>query len=180
MLTQSYLKSRFHYTRSNGKFTKKGYVTKKGTVVKARISGSNNDTYRKILVSGTYYYAHRLAWLYVHGYMPENEIDHIDGDRHNNKLSNLREAATRCNAQNRCISPLNTSGFPGVTLSKETKKYKAQAKINYKGISLGAYDTALDAALARLTWELQCQKWTCNHRGELVKAIKATGLKLNL
>ena len=107
----------------------------------------------------------------MNGYFPENEIDHKDGDGRNNKWDNLREVSIVCNAQNCKIRSTNKSGFPGVSYSKYKKKWIAQATLNGKNKNLGLYANKIDAALARLTWELNCDQWRCNHRSELVRKI---------
>lgn len=67
---------------------------------KARV-GCIKDGYLVIRVLGRAYRAHRLAWLYVHGHWPAHQIDHIDGDRLNNRLDNLRDVTRAENSQNR-------------------------------------------------------------------------------
>ena len=66
----------------------------------------------------------------------------------------------------------------GVNWSKQANKWSASVMLRGNVTNLGYHKTALDAALARLTWELQCPEWNCNHRSELVKAIAASGMYL--
>ncbi len=132
----------------------------------------SSNGYVYIKIDRKSYFAHRLAYLYTYGYFPEYEIDHLSGIKNDNGLSNLREVSRVCNLQNQKVYKNNTSGFPGVCWQKQHKKWMAGVRLQRKRIHLGYYQTALDAALARLSWEVQCPHWTCNHRGELVKAIK--------
>lgn len=94
MLTQSELKSKLTYNISSGIFT----WIKRNQNIAGTLNGSN---YLVIRVSGKSYYAHRLVWLYITGRFPINLIDHINGDRSDNKLNNLREATYQENALNR-------------------------------------------------------------------------------
>lgn len=90
------------------------------------------------------FYAHRLVWLYVHGKWPIDQLDHIDGNRANNKLSNLREVSNLENAQNiRGPKSKNRSGFLGVR--KENSKWLAEIKVNYKPIRIGLFATPEEA-----------------------------------
>lgn len=86
--------------------------------------------------------AHRLAWLYVHGEWPTQKIDHINGDKHDNRIANLRLATDRVNAQNvRKPQANNTSGFLGVTFCRWTNRWLAQIQTGGKHHNLGRFDT---------------------------------------
>ena len=100
MLTQSELKSALRYNKNTGQFVRlvngKGPNNQKGNVAGTH---SHPRGYVQISVKSKSYYAHRLAWLYVHGYMPA-EIDHINGNTSDNRLRNLRECSKPQNMQN--------------------------------------------------------------------------------
>ena len=89
--------------------------------------------YRLINVDYTKYLQHRLAFLYVLGYLP-TVVDHIDGNRENNKWDNLREATNTDNARNSARSSNNTSGCTGVSRTKSgnwvVEIYQNSVKIN--------------------------------------------------
>ena len=87
------------------------------------------DGYIRIRIDGKDYLAHRLAWLYHHGYFPENQID---GFRDDNRIKNLREASRRCNMQNQKISCVNNSTITGVSWDAAHKKWHVQIKVNQK------------------------------------------------
>lgn len=91
------------------------------------------------------YLAHRLAWLFVHGHWPEGNLDHINGDRSDNRIANLRSANHTENAQNQGMRSDNTSGFKGVSWHKQRHRWVAAITKDYKKISLGLYDTADEA-----------------------------------
>jgi hypothetical protein len=102
------------------------------------------------------YLVHRVIFLMQHGYLPK-VLDHIDGDKDNNKISNLREATQSQNMYNRKINKNNTSGYKGVKWSKQKKKYIGMIKTNGKEYYVGAFNLAEEAAKAviKLREELQ-------------------------
>lgn len=97
--------------------------------------------YRKLKFFGKQYLTHRVAWLLQHGAWPVGDIDHIDGNPANNKLSNLRDVTHRVNIQNRKSATVkNKTGFLGVV--KRKNKFAAHVHRNGKQIYLGLFDTA--------------------------------------
>jgi len=88
------------------------------------VAGSiNNHGYRRIGIDGKIYMAARLAWLYVHGEWPKNEIDHINRVRDDNRMVNLRDVTSTENSNNRS----DNNGFPeGVHWHTKSAKYRAQ------------------------------------------------------
>jgi hypothetical protein len=140
MITQTELKLLFDYVdgkliaKTNSKTRKIGQtfcsVTEKG--------------YLRGSVNGKSYKAHRLIFLYYHGYMPL-QIDHIDGNPANNKIENLREATSAQNNQNRKVT--SSSGIKGVVWHKQSKKWIASICVNRKSIHLGSFLSIEEAAL---------------------------------
>ena len=110
-----------------------GYVEKSG--------------YRGIRIEGKVYRAHRLVWKYHYGKDPKEFIDHIDGNRTNNNMENLREATKQQNGFNRGPSKNNKLGIKGVR--KLGNKYTAAITINGKEKHLGMFFTIEEARLAR-------------------------------
>ena len=111
----------------------------------------SNNGYVVINTNGKLYTCHRLAWLYVHGTMPYLEVDHIDGDRSNNKIANLRLANRSENNQNkRSALSNNKLGVLGVSLCKSTSKYRATIVINKKQKTIGRFNTKEEAHEAYL------------------------------
>nr|WP_175479900.1 HNH endonuclease signature motif containing protein [Paracoccus homiensis] len=92
--------------------------------------------------------AHRVAWAVIHGRWPNGEIDHINGDRSDNRLANLREVTKRENHRNMAIRSDNTSGVTGVYWAREKGKWAAYIKAD-KMVALGRYDTFAEAVAAR-------------------------------
>lgn len=106
----------------------------------------NNAGYRVIRIDKKLYLLHRLAWLFIHGSWPKYIIDHIDGNRLNNRLDNLRDLQKAQNHHNLKGPQKNsTTGFLGVTFNKHRKHFVAQIAINGRGIYIGSFATA-DAA----------------------------------
>lgn len=98
----------------------------------------------RVYVDGKQYEASRLAWLYMTGKNPINEIDHIDGNRFNNEWSNLREATRQQNSQNR-HGPQKNSSTKVLGVFKSGKKFKAQIVHNKQSFYLGTYKTKEEA-----------------------------------
>ena len=109
------------------------------------------DGYRKIVINGTSYKAHRLIFLYHHGYLPEF-LDHVDGNPGNNNITNLREASNQENQMNRKKSKSynnkpTSSRFKGVYWDKNANKWRAQIVIGGKKKHLGYFTSEIKAAL---------------------------------
>jgi len=153
ILTQDQVKSLFHYDSENGIF--KWRFNNGGRVSANNIAGcKNHHGYIVIFFKKKIYQAHRLAWLYVHGYMPPQQIDHINRDRSDNRLINLRLATHSLNNQNKKIQINNTSGFKGVSYDKKIKKWVSNIGINNKNNRIGRYENISDAIHARQIAEI--------------------------
>lgn len=94
------------------------------------------------------YRAHRLAWLYSYGEWPSKDIDHVNRNRHDNRLSNLRQATRSENMANTGISRRNTSGLKGVSYNPKRKLWRACITVNWKNNVLGYFETKELAAAA--------------------------------
>jgi len=105
--------------------------------------------YVGICIGGRDYTAHRLAWLHVHGVWPTANIDHINGNRSDNRIANLRDVNQSVNMQN-VYAPKsnNKSGYRGVSWHKQRNKFTARIKVDGKYRSLGLHDSAEAAAAA--------------------------------
>lgn len=95
----------------------------------------------------------RVAWALYYGEWPKGVIDHIDGDKGNDRIANLRDATPSENARNQRISRRNTSGKVGVTFFRQTQKWRAWVSIDRRVHSLGYFDKKEDAIAARLAAE---------------------------
>ena len=137
-LTTELLRSLMSYDCDTGKFHWIVNVSnvKAGSIV---VTLSNDDGYIRTSIFGKRYLLHRLAWLYTHGKWPTKQIDHINGNRSDNRLENLREASNAQNCQNIIARRTNPSGFLGV--SRHENKWRAAISVNGKRKNLGRFDT---------------------------------------
>lgn len=108
------------------------------------IAGTNVRGYISIRINGIAYQAHRLAWFYVYKEWPKNYIDHIDGDKTNNAINNLRDSSHSDNLKNRGVQANNKLGVKGVIFVNG--KYRAEININGKKILLGNFSTLEEAS----------------------------------
>lgn len=152
MLTQGILKQKLSYDPTTGVF--KWLVGSfKGRVAGTRYGDLPDKGYLVIRINKKSYFAHRLAWLYVYGHFPKKHLDHINRDRTDNKITNLRLADDALNSKNQSIYKNNISGYHGVT--KHGKRWRARININGKKIHLGVFDTIEEAANCRREAELK-------------------------
>ena len=94
-------------------------------------------------------YAHRAAWAIHHGEWPNGQIDHINGDRADNRIANLRVVTKSRNMRNAKRRSDNTSGFPGVIWAPQLGKWRAVVQANGKPKHLGVFERKSDAIAAR-------------------------------
>jgi predicted HAD superfamily Cof-like phosphohydrolase len=147
MITQEELKKYLHYEPSTGVFTRLFKSGPRGTVGSI-VGYKTKKEYLSIKLLGKTYQAHRLAWLYMHGVWPIKSIDHINGVRGDNSISNLREASEAENGANRRLNTNTTSGYKGVTWHAPSKSWQARCAINGQRYDLGRFQNKYDAAKA--------------------------------
>ena len=104
-------------------------------------------------IFGQQYSAHRVIWALVNKEWPEDQIDHINGDRSDNRYVNLRAVSRLENSQNQKIASDNSSGLLGVGLCSNKTKWFARIGIDKTSIHLGTFDNIFDAACARKSAE---------------------------
>ncbi len=162
-LTQSELKELLHYNKDTGVFTWiKSVGTKKSGAIAGHINIFRSKGYYRIQLNKKNYYSHRLAWLYIHGKFPDDEIDHLDGDGTNNKWINIRAVDHVENHRNRRLQANNSSGLPGVSWDKALCKWLVRIKIKNNSVYLGYQDNLLEAACIRKNAEIK-YKFHKNH-----------------
>lgn len=110
MLTQERVRELFEY-REDGCLIRR--VAKSNTKVGDVAGNLRGDGYLQVTIDRQGYLLHRTVFLYHHGYLPENDLDHIDQDRTNNRIENLREVSRACNLRNTSNRCTNTSGVKG-------------------------------------------------------------------
>lgn len=156
MITQQELKELLSYDPLTGIFTWKPRIITNNSQFNIQRAGKPAgciDNFGYVIIKRRVdgkiqnFKAHRLVWLYMYGHFPEQFIDHIDGNRTNNKLSNLRECSSAENSQNfiKATSKSET-GLLGVVNYKRGKKaFGATIKVNGKQKHLGMFYTSEEA-----------------------------------
>lgn len=144
-ITQAYLRYLFDYDGQNLIHKVARPRVKVGSVAGCICKKGNHVT---IGLNGKSYLGHRLIWIWNYGYCPEF-LDHINGDRSDNRLSNLREATAKQNAINKKKRIDNITGVKGVSWHKQRKKWRAYININKQHISLGLFKNFNDAVVCR-------------------------------
>lgn len=116
------------------------------------------DGYKQGKIFNRIYYASRVVWALHTGNWPNDEIDHVDGNKANNSISNLRAASRFQNAQNRGLRKKGHSRFKGVTWNKRAKKWQAVIGAYGKKKYLGAFSLEEDAHRAYIKAAKQMHK----------------------
>lgn len=153
ILTQAFVKQILDYNPESGVFYWR--VRRKNYVVIGDIAGQKNikSNYWQLTINGNSYQAHRVAWLYMTGEWPSDQIDHKDHVRHNNRWSNLRLVSNATNARNRSLCKLNTSNACGVNWHKKSNKWRAYIRRNEVNEHLGYFIDWFEAVCARKSAE---------------------------
>lgn len=145
----------FHYDSINGVLINainRGKRAKRGEIVGASYTGK--DGYYQIKIKGKTQRTHRVIFFHQNGYWPENFVDHISRDIHDNRIENLREISNQCNVRNSNGWENNKSSFiTGVSFNKKINKWTAYITINKKTIFLGNFKSKIEAAIARYNKE---------------------------
>lgn len=149
LLTQEELLFLLHYDPDTGVFewtkdASKGWHHH----LRRGVAGTiDKKGYRAIMIKGQKYKAHRLAWMYITGVWPVNQIDHINNIKDDNRFSNLREASNAQNVRNQGMRKSNSSGFRGVGKVKRWNRWYAAIFVGGKRLHLGFFRTAEEASV---------------------------------
>lgn len=152
------LKALLEYNPATGLFTNRvhrGSRARAGAVAGNVVTVGSGDTYWEIVLDGQKYYAHRLAWFWVHGVWPTETVIHKDGITMHNAIANL-ELATKAECQYRNLKPLphGSTGRRGVSYDRarnfQLRPYKAKIKFNMEAIHLGRFSDPDEAELVYL------------------------------
>jgi len=172
-LTQKRLKELFNYDPDTGIWT---YLKSTTNWIKVgHLAGSINKAtgYRQIQINYKTYPSSRLAWLYMKGYFPEHDMDHINRIRSDDRWCNLRHVSRRCNLRNVGITGKNTSGIVGVYKDINRNYWKAAIRINKKLINIGNFKKKIDAVKARWQAEIKHGFPNCNSTSSAYLYLKS-------
>jgi hypothetical protein len=148
LLTQDDALQLLNYDKEVGVFSWK--KKRRGVKTGVPLGADNGFGYLRITVLGTSIYAHRLAWFYVHGVWPE-QIDHINGNKSDNRIANLRDVSLQQNLQNKLKPQKNSeSKVLGVSWHKKAKKWQAHICVYKERKYLGLFDDVNEAHKAYL------------------------------
>lgn len=135
-----------HYDPAKGIFV---WKKQRSQMPAGSLAGTpHNCGYWHINVAGQLYLAHRLAWFYVTGKWPTNQIDHINGDRRDNRFENLRLANGSQNNANARLRKDSSSGFKGVSFHKQRRMWRSTICIDGKQKHLGLFSTPEEGHVA--------------------------------
>lgn len=128
-MTQGRLRELFDYDQETGDLIRKIRVSnckkgQPGTIIRTM----DSNGYYQVMVDGWVEMAHRVIWCWWYGYVPENQIDHIDGCKTNNSIPNLREVSQSCNIRNQGVRATNKSGITGVRWVEQEGKYQVMIR----------------------------------------------------
>lgn len=144
MLDLAKLKEQLHYNPYTGVWT--WLIQKSNSVKIGQVAGSlRPDGYRQIAIDGIMHYSHRLAWFYMTGSWPKEQLDHKGRDRGDDRWHKLREATPSDNNANRKLQSNNTSGYRGVSWDRGVNKWGARVN----NIHLGFFDDIEEAVTTR-------------------------------
>jgi len=151
-LTADELRSLLHYGVESGRFTRISKPSALSRVVIGAQAGTlRHDGYRMVVLGGVAYMEHRLAFLYMTGAWPREDVDHINGQRADNRWANLRDVPKSTNRQNMRRAKLtNSTGLLGVGRSKRGR-YQATICVGGSNKNLGIFDDPSDAHAAYLS-----------------------------
>lgn len=145
-LTQADLRRMLSYDPDSGEFR---WLVGRSRTAAGSVAGSIGASgHRSIKIAGRSHYAHRLAWLYMTGEWPAEQVDHINGTPDDNRWDNLREASNAENCRNTRRRQNNTSGTKGVTWDARRGKWNANICVNRRYIFLGYFEDIEAAAAA--------------------------------
>lgn len=130
-------------------------ISKGAAKIGSKVGAFDKDGYRFTSINYKYYKVHRLIFMMHHGFFPI-QVDHINGNKADNSIENLREATHSLNECNKKIQKNNTSGVKGVCWRKDIKKWAVRVAINKKNYRLGYFE---DLELASLVAEMAREKY---------------------
>ena len=155
MLTQELVQEKFNYNKYTGILTRNSASNRKvGTV--------DSHGYIRLTINYKKYRAHRVIFLHVNGFLPEY-VDHIDGDRLNNKIENLRYCSLSQNSMNSKVRSDSKSGVKGVMWHKASNRWRGYIRIGGRNKQVGSFKNIVDAEMAIKAFRAKYHGEFCNH-----------------
>ncbi len=154
-INQHELKSLVSYDKNTGVFTVTGIIKHSSKKIGDILSSTNNRGYLRVFIKNRTYTLHRLAFLYMTGKFPINDVDHINHVKNDNRWVNLRDVMQKDNAKNRPLPKNNKSGAVGVDLNEKKRRWSARISVNKKRVFLGLFKNLDDAIASRRSAEIR-------------------------
>ena len=144
-------RQKHHFNIKDNRYSYRTWNTRYSNTIADKLN--NKTGYKSVRINKKHYLSHRLVFLYLYNYWPI-EIDHIDNDKTNNRINNLREVDSFINKQNIKIRKDCKSGVSGVRYDKIRNKWHVSITINKKFKFIGRFDNFDDAVLTRYNYEI--------------------------
>jgi hypothetical protein len=145
LLTANELREWLEYDPETGEFYWLKCSQPRWAHLVGKRAGGQQGRARSITVRGRAYLEHRLAWLWMTGEWPADQVDHIDLDRSNNRWANLRQATGAQNCWNHRVRRDSTTGLKGVLTVKKGLRFTARITAHNRNYYLGCFKTAEEA-----------------------------------
>ncbi len=142
MITQEQVRKLFKYSEKTGELIRRKTIN--GRSLAGSSAGHINAGYMRTGIDGKHYRNHRIIFLYHHGYLPDY-VDHIDTDKLNNRIENLRKCTAAQNCMNAKKHLDNTVGVKGIYKHKRSGKFVARFSHNGNRINVGSFKLLHDA-----------------------------------
>ena len=174
--TQEIVRELFSYDSETGLLTRIVNRSGNGGLAGTVVNTVSDSGYIVVRVGRRTFPAHRIIWLYVHGYLPEHEIDHINQQRCDNRLCNLREVTAQCNARNRKTKCDSKSGVKGVGRCPRTGRWNPYISTGDRDkVSLGGFSDFTEAVCHRYAAEQCLNYMDCDSNSPAYQYLKEQG-----
>jgi len=160
--TQEEIHKYFIYIPETGVFLNR--ITRSNQAKEGHQSGCVDQTgYIYIYFKMTRLLAHRMAWMYMYGIEPDGQIDHINGDRTDNRIANLRVSTAHQNARNRGLSKNSSTGFKNISWNAERGSWEVSIKMNGKKAFFKRFKILQEAQRAAISAREELHGEFANH-----------------
>ena len=130
----------FNYDQNLGVMSRK-IKTGRNTHAGQQVGSDDMHGYKTVRIGTTSFKLHRLCWFYAHGHWPVGDIDHLNGDRSDSRLSNLRDVPRGVNLQNQRVATSQNKSTGVLGVYPSNKRFTAALSVDGKKKSLGTFDT---------------------------------------